>query len=67
MHPETEMRRVGAIFEEDQKGLHALFTNYRTQDGNIFTGMNQNASCATAQDIMVSLRDRAAVASRSDL
>jgi putative intracellular protease/amidase len=65
MHPETEMRRVGAIFEEDQEGLHALFTNYRTQDGNLFTGMNQNASCSTAQDILYSLSDRAAVVSRA--
>ncbi|MDE0884871.1 MAG: type 1 glutamine amidotransferase domain-containing protein [Myxococcota bacterium] len=55
MHPETEMRKVGAIFEEDHDAVHEFFTNYRTQDGNLFTGMNQNASCSTAQDIMLSL------------
>ena len=57
-HPETELRRVGALFEEDHEGVHELFTNYRTQDGNLFTGMNQNASCATAQDIMHALLGR---------
>ena len=55
MHPETEMRRVGAIFEEDHDAPHELFTNYRTRDGNVFTGMNQNASCSTAQDVMHAL------------
>ncbi len=55
LHPETELRRVGAIFEEDHEGVHELFTNYRTRDGNLFTGMNQNASCATAQDILYAL------------
>ncbi|NRA02644.1 MAG: DJ-1/PfpI family protein [Myxococcales bacterium] len=57
-HPETELRRVGAIFEEDHEGEHELFTNYRTRDGNLFTGMNQNASCSTAQDIMYALLAR---------
>ena len=55
MHPETEMRRVGVIFEEDHDAPHELFTNYRTRDGNLFTGMNQNASCSTAQDVMHAL------------
>ena len=54
-HPETELRRIGAIFEEDHEGVHELFTNYRTRDGNLFTGMNQNASCSTAQDILYAL------------
>ncbi len=54
-HPEEELRRVGAIFEEDHDAVHELFTNYRTRDGNLFTGMNQNASCSTAQDIMHAL------------
>ena len=57
-HPETELRRVGALFEEDHDAVHELFTNYRTRDGNLFTGMNQNASCGTAQDIMYALLDR---------
>ena len=55
MHPETEMRRAGAIFEEDHQAAHEFFTNYRTRDGNLFTGMNQNASCSTAQDVMYAL------------
>jgi putative intracellular protease/amidase len=55
MHPETELRRLGAIFEEDHQGVHELFTNFRTRDGNLFTGMNQNASCSTAQDVMYAL------------
>jgi putative intracellular protease/amidase len=58
MHPETELRRVGANFEEDHDAVHELFTNHRTKDGNIFTGMNQNASCGTAQDIMYALHSR---------
>ena len=57
-HPETELRRVGAVFEESHEGVHELFTNYRTRDGNLFTGMNQNASCSTAQDIMYALLER---------
>jgi putative intracellular protease/amidase len=58
MHPETEMRKVGVIFEEEHDAVHEFFTNHRTQDGNLFTGMNQNASCSTAQDIMLSLLSR---------
>jgi putative intracellular protease/amidase len=54
-HPETELRRAKAIFEEDHEGVHEMFTNYRTRDGNLFTGMNQNASCGTAQDILYAL------------
>ena len=49
---------MGALFEEDHDAVHELFTNYRTRDGNLFTGMNQNASCGTAQDIMYALLDR---------
>jgi hypothetical protein len=58
MHPETDLRRVGANFEEDRDAVHVLFTNHRTKDGNTFTGMNQNAGCGTAQDIMYALHSR---------
>ena len=58
MHPETEMRRLGVVFEEDHDAAHELFTNHRTRDGNLFTGMNQNASCSTAQDVMTALAQR---------
>ena len=58
MHPETEMRKLGVVFEEDHDAVHELFTNHRTQDGNLFTGMNQNASCSTAQDVMTALAQR---------
>ena len=49
LHPECE---------ENHDAFHELFTNYRTRDGNLFTGMNQNASCGRAQDILYALQSR---------
>ena len=53
-HPETELRRAGAIFHSDQKRRDAL-ANLTVVDGRVVTGQNQNAGTETAQKVLALL------------
>ena len=51
MHPETELRKAGALFESATKGKDML-ANHVVMDGNLVTGQNQNAGAEVAHDMM---------------
>ena len=53
-HPETELRRAGAIFHSDQKRRDAL-ANLTVVDSRVVTGQNQNAGSETAQKMLALL------------
>ena len=59
MHPETELRRVGAAFESST-AFRDPFANHWVVDGNLVTGQNQNAGPMVAREMM-QLVARAAV------
>ncbi|MFC2046085.1 type 1 glutamine amidotransferase domain-containing protein [Chloroflexota bacterium] len=50
-HPETELRKAGAIFES-QTAFRDMLANLTVVDGRIVTGQNQNAGAETAQEMM---------------
>ena len=50
-HPETELRRVGAIFESATRFRDPL-ANHWVVDGNLVTGQNQNAAPMVAREMM---------------
>ena len=50
-HPETELRRVGAVFESTARFRDA-FANHWVVDGNLITGQNQNAAPMVAREMM---------------
>jgi putative intracellular protease/amidase len=50
-HPETELRKIGAIYECDT-ARRDFFANLTVVDGRIVTGQNQNAGSETAQKMM---------------
>jgi putative intracellular protease/amidase len=58
MHPETELRKAGALFESATKGKDML-ANHVVMDGNLVTGQNQNAGAEVAQDMMLLLSRKA--------
>ncbi len=49
-HPETEMRRMGAVFESETKFRDPL-ANHWVVDGNLVTGQNQNAGPMVAREL----------------
>ncbi len=51
MHPETEMRKLGADFK-NQTAFKDMFANLVVVDGNLVTGQNQNAGAETAYELM---------------
>jgi putative intracellular protease/amidase len=51
MHPETELRKLGANFVSDT-AMRDFFANYVAIDGNIITGQNQNSGAETAYIMM---------------
>ncbi len=53
-HPETELRRAGAIFHSNQKRRDGL-ANLTIVDGRVVTGQNQNAGAETAQKMLALL------------
>jgi len=53
-HPETELRKIGAIYECDT-AFRDFFANLTVVDGRIVTGQNQNAGSETAQKMMAQL------------
>jgi putative intracellular protease/amidase len=50
-HPETELRKIGAIYESNT-AFRDFFANLTVVDGRIVTGQNQNAGSETAQKMM---------------
>ena len=51
MHPETELRAVGADFESATR-FRDPFANHWVVDGNLVTGQNQNAGPMVAREMM---------------
>lgn len=51
LHPETELRRLGANFESET-AFKDFFANHIVVEGNIVTGQNQNSGGETAQEMM---------------
>lgn len=50
-HPETEMRKAGALYESDWSVID-MFSNHVVTDGRIVTGQNQNAGDEVAYKLM---------------
>lgn len=50
-HPETEMRKAGAIFESET-AFRDMFANHTVVDGRLVTGQNQNAGAEVAQKML---------------
>ena len=50
-HPETELRKLGAIYE-CQRAFLDPFATHTTIDGNLVTGQNQNSGYETAHRIL---------------
>jgi putative intracellular protease/amidase len=57
MHPETELRKYGAIYQSTT-GFRDFFATLTVSDGNIVTGQNQNSSGETAQKLLKMLKDK---------
>ena len=57
MHPETELRKHGAIYQSNT-GFRDFFATLTLVDGNIVTGQNQNSSGETAQALLKMLKDK---------
>ena len=51
LHPETELKKAGAIFES-VTSAQDFFANYVVTDGTIVTGQNQNAGAEVAHRLM---------------
>ncbi|MCU1586846.1 MAG: putative sulfatase [Frankiales bacterium] len=51
MHPETELRKVGAVFESTTR-FRDPFANHWVVDGNLVTGQNQNAGPMVAREMV---------------
>ncbi|MEM7093610.1 MAG: type 1 glutamine amidotransferase domain-containing protein [Actinomycetota bacterium] len=51
MHPETELRQLGAEFESVTR-FRDPFANHWVVDGNLVTGQNQNASPMVAREML---------------
>ena len=54
MHPETELRKAGALYESST-AFKDFLANHVVMDGNLVTGQNQNAGTEVAQDLMMLL------------
>jgi putative intracellular protease/amidase len=58
-HPETEMRKVGALFEAKTARIEMLATHV-VVDGNIVTGQNQNSGYEAAHRVLELLENATA-------
>lgn len=56
-HPETELRRAGALFEA-QTAVRDVLATHVVEDGNLVTGQNQNSGGDTAQRMLALLAAR---------
>ena len=52
LHPETELRNAGALFESETHRVKDFFANHFVADGDLITGQNQNAGPMVARLMM---------------
>lgn len=52
LHPETALRRAGALFEGAHHPVRDIFANHYVSDGDLITGQNQNAGPMVARLMM---------------
>jgi putative intracellular protease/amidase len=52
LHPETALRRAGALFEGQSHRHRDFFANHYVADGDLITGQNQNAGPIVARMMM---------------
>lgn len=57
MHPETELKKLGANYQKNE-AFRDFFATLVVTDGNIVTGQNQNSSGETAQTLMEMLSEQ---------
>ncbi len=57
LHPETELRELGALYEKDT-AFRDFFATHVVVDGNLVTGQNQNSGAETAHRMMEILAGR---------
>lgn len=57
MHPETELKEMGANYVSST-AFRDMFATYVAVDGNIVTGQNQNSSGETAQTLLKLLSEK---------
>ena len=60
MHPETELRKAGALFESST-AFKDFLANHVVMDGNLVTGQNQNAGAQVAQNMMMLLSSKVGI------
>lgn len=65
LHPETELRKAGAIFEGRTHPVRDFFANYYIADGDLITGQNQNAGPMVARLMMERVLAKRATPERS--
>jgi putative intracellular protease/amidase len=58
MHPETELRKAGALYES-ATAFKDILANHVVMDGDLVTGQNQNAGAEVAQAMMLLLSRKA--------
>jgi putative intracellular protease/amidase len=51
LHPETELRKAGALFESET-AFRDMFATHVVVDRNLVTGQNQNSGAETAHRMM---------------
>jgi putative intracellular protease/amidase len=56
-HPETELRRKGALYESSTR-ISDVLANHWVIDGNLITGQNQNAGPMVAREMLRLARER---------
>ena len=56
-HPETELRRKGALYESSTR-ISDVLANHWVIDGNLITGQNQNAGPMVAREMLRLARQR---------
>lgn len=57
LHPETELRKLGAIYEKET-AFRDFFATHVVVDGNLITGQNQNSGAETAHRMMEAVARR---------
>jgi putative intracellular protease/amidase len=64
-HPETELRRKGALYEASRR-ISDVLANHWVVDGNLVTGQNQNAGPMVAREMLRLAQERLASGKTSD-